>query len=86
MEWWVNSLAYFNGRCIQPPPIPPPTDPYSRDDIPEEIYRLLREKDKNFQDLNEKVLQHETYIQKMFPFFMKVIFFFFLIEAYSYIN
>lgn len=67
-------MAYFDGRCIQSPPIPPPTDPYSRDDVPEEIYRQLREKDKKFEDLHEKVQEHETLLKKLLGY-MKVFFF-----------
>ena len=64
-ESWIHSLAYFEGRFIQAPPIPPPTDPYSRDDVPEEIYRQLTEKDNQFKELNAKVLEHERLIQRL---------------------
>ncbi|GJV81024.1 hypothetical protein Tco_1516894 [Tanacetum coccineum] len=39
-EWWVSSRAFFEGHYREPPRISSPVNQHSRDDVPEDIYRL----------------------------------------------
>ena len=63
-------------------------DPYSRDDVPEELYRKLteyEEKHKQFQALNDKVEQHEKLIQQLLGY-MQVFFYFLNLKRIHRLN
>ncbi|GJS78964.1 hypothetical protein Tco_0728845 [Tanacetum coccineum] len=64
-EWWVSSRDFFDGRIREPPRIPSRVHQHSRDEVPEDIYRHMREQDRSLKEAQSKVATHDVMLNQI---------------------